>query len=694
MSSSKVEDEEVFEEIRRLRLERGRLLQKIKTLEQQQQSALSALKELSQLKQRLKEAEAERDKLLEELKRGHGNGLSDSEDLDEMFDFSEKLLSKQSRACPDESTSEGVPDSAHLSPAPADPGTVAELRNQIEELTSQNSELALKVQMLEMFEKDDTDMQASSSDFVPITQYETLRKEFEELQDRFSKARASDDATSVAEECDEKSQKGDADAESVEALKEKLQGLKEQLAFSQTELKELREQMRLGVLSVEHGLGDTVEEESPSQEVQQLRSRVTDLEEELAQRCGDSDMVKQLTEKVEELQAALAGKQENGGEGGDAEAVKFLRGRVAELEAALAEFRNSGKEGGAAGSGDQIRRLQERVAELEGQLRKCVPRSELEEVQVTLGLQCEQLARERAEVARRLNDALLDLERLRPSQAGDEEEEEEEEQSVSSEPSLPENSRHSLAAVREELEVARQEAAQVLDCLCAERESRAQDALQLKDAVPLSKHKEALAAVSEQLAQTLQELQEEKLLRGQAEQQAATLEAKLQTMQDAIPKEEHEKIKAELQRSLQASESSLAAAQEALSEKEMELRELKSQKATEHGMVSQEDHEALRLSLQAEINATTARFNDLTRKHEKTCTEVFQVQREALFNKSERQVAESQLASVQQQLADLQAKSSHIQELHKDIQESQGLVKEKDRKVRALQELFTVLKQN
>lgn len=106
-----------------------------------------------------------------------------------------------------------------------------------------------------------------------------------------------------------------------------------------------------------------------------------------------------------------------------------------------------------------------------------------------------------------------------------------------------EHSRRSLAAVREELEVARQEAAQALDCLCAEREGRAQDALQLKDAVPLSKHKEALSAVSEQLAQTLQELQEEKKLRSEAEEQAATLEAKLQTMQDAVPKEEHEKIK-------------------------------------------------------------------------------------------------------------------------------------------------------
>lgn len=40
------EDEEVFEEIRKLRLERGRLLQKIKVLEQQQSSATSALEEV------------------------------------------------------------------------------------------------------------------------------------------------------------------------------------------------------------------------------------------------------------------------------------------------------------------------------------------------------------------------------------------------------------------------------------------------------------------------------------------------------------------------------------------------------------------------------------------------------------------------------------------------------------------------
>ncbi|XP_061593113.1 ankyrin repeat domain-containing protein 24 [Cololabis saira] len=700
--SAQAEDEEVFEEIRRLRLERARLLQKIKALEQQHQSALSALEELCQLKQRLKEAETERDKLLEELKGGHGVGASDSEDMDEMFDFPEKLLSKRSRAssAQEEAASLTNADSAGPSTAPADPGAVAELRKQIEALSSQNSELVLKVQMLEMFEKDDTDMQATSPDCVPLAQYETLRKEFETLQERFSQEQASEEVTTGADgHGNEKSREGSADAESTEALKEKLRGLEEQLSSSQSDLEELREQMRLGVLSVECGEGDIATavaggaKGSLSEEVQQLRARVTELEEELTKRrgeaggqsCQDSDTIKQLTEKVEELQAALAQEgQEKGDKRGEAETVNSLRGKIAELEAALAESRTSGKETVVTGDGDQVRRLQECLGELEGQLRKCVPRSELEEVQVTLGLQCEQLARERADVARRLNNALLELERLRAPHRGDDEEEDEE-QSESSEPSvILEPSRHTLAVVKEELEVARQEAAQALECLCAEREGRAQDALHLKDAVPLSKHKEALSAVSEQLAQTLQELQEEKTLREHAEEQAASLEVKLQAMQDSVPKEDHEKIKAELERTLQASESSAAASQDALNEKEMELRELKSQKAAEQGLISKEDHEALRLSLQAEINAISARFNDLTRKHEKTCTEVFQVQREALFHKSERQVAESQLAAVQQQLSELQARSSHIQELHKDIQESQGLVKEKDRKITEL----------
>lgn len=54
--------------------------------------------------------------------------------------------------------------------------------------------------MLEMFEKDDTDMQAPSTDSVPLAQYETLRKEYEALQERLSQEQASDGDSTAAEE--------------------------------------------------------------------------------------------------------------------------------------------------------------------------------------------------------------------------------------------------------------------------------------------------------------------------------------------------------------------------------------------------------------------------------------------------------------------------------------------------------------
>lgn len=54
--------------------------------------------------------------------------------------------------------------------------------------------------MLEMFEKDDTDMQSPGPDFVSTVQYESLRKEFEELQEKYSRTQASTEASSIAED--------------------------------------------------------------------------------------------------------------------------------------------------------------------------------------------------------------------------------------------------------------------------------------------------------------------------------------------------------------------------------------------------------------------------------------------------------------------------------------------------------------
>nr|XP_021325267.1 ankyrin repeat domain-containing protein 24 isoform X2 [Danio rerio] len=687
-SENLTEDEEVFEEIRKLRLERGRLLQKIKVLEQQQSSATTALEELSSLKERLSEAEAERDRLLvelEELRAAQVSGVTcdseDAEDSDDMLDFpgAEKLLSRQSRGL-----DANLPAEQGEGISQENPAMVEQLRRKVEELTSQNADLVLKVQMLEMFEKDDTDMQSSGPDFVPTAQYESLRREFEELQEKYSRAQASTEASSIAEDpgCEEKEEKHQ-------------KALEKKLSQAQAELEELKEQMRLGVYSVEDA------EEKPEKssveggdlETHQLKARVQELEAELVSKKtdgeglseDDNNTMQQLKERVKELEAALQDREKEGEEN---ETVVNLKKQVEELGKALELSKAAGKK---EGEGAPLNGLQARVEELEQELKESVPRGQFEEVQVTLGLQLNQLAQERAEVAARLNQALLELERLRPPSHIDEDEEDDE-PSESSEVSIAsDHSLHmspggrTLEAIKEELEVARQEAAQALDSLCAERESRAQDVLQLRDAVPLVKHQESLSAVAQQLAQTEKELQAERALREHAQTELSRLEIELKAAQkDSVSKEEHDKIKADLERSLEDSRQIAAAAQESLSEKETELKDLRSQKALEQGLVSKEDHEAQRLSLQAEINTLTAQLADLARKHEKTCLEVFQVQREALFNKSERQVAESQLETVKKQLTDLQAESTHIQQLHQDIQHSQGLIKEKDRKITEL----------
>uniref|UniRef100_A0AAR2JW65 Ankyrin repeat domain 24 n=1 Tax=Pygocentrus nattereri TaxID=42514 RepID=A0AAR2JW65_PYGNA len=325
---------------------------------------------------------------------------------------------------------------------------------------------------------------------------------------------------------------------------EKVKSLEEQLAHAQAELEELREQVRLGVYSVEAaelttGIHSEAQKGRADSDTLQLTKRVQELEAELASRKaepnkGDADTIQQLKQRVEELEASL---QEKEKERENSEIVQRLKKRVSELEAALEQSTGAGSE---EAERLLVNSLRTRVAELEAELRESVPQEQLDEVRVTLGLQLEQLAHERAEAASRLNQALLELERVRPPPHNDEDEEDEEDD----EEDRSEGSEQSIVS------------GERCDLLCELRG-------------PIFMHFVKLLNL----------------------------------------------------------------------------------------LVS---HSPLLL------------------------LQVFQVQREALFNKSERQVAEAQLQTVQQQLADLQAQSTHIQQLHQDIQHSQGLIKEKDRKITEL----------
>lgn len=104
-----------------------------------------------------------------------------------------------------------------------------------------------------------------------------------------------------------------------------------------------------------------------------------------------------------------------------------------------------------------------------------------------------------------------------------------------------------MAAVLEELEETSQPDMEELDDLCAGTEDCVKVAFTMKDAVPLAQHQEALSAIVQQLAETENKLQAERALCEQAHAELARLKRDLLEAQHGmISKEEHEKIRVRL----------------------------------------------------------------------------------------------------------------------------------------------------
>ncbi|NWT05422.1 ANR24 protein, partial [Mionectes macconnelli] len=85
-----------------------------------------------------------------------------------------------------------------------------------------------------------------------------------------------------------------------------------------------------------------------------------------------------------------------------------------------------------------------------------------------------------------------------------------------------------------------------------------------------------------------------------------------------------------------------------------------------------------------EAAALGRRLEQLGRRHERTCEEVFRVQRQALFMKSERQAAEDRLAAAQKQLEEARDEARKLRELHGRAEDAARLVRERDRKITEL----------
>ncbi|CAO2641240.1 Ankyrin repeat domain-containing protein 24 [Lemmus lemmus] len=191
------DDQDAYEEIVRLRQERGRLLQKIRGLEQHKErrrrepleaeasSVHSLERQVQELQQLLAEKQEEKESLGREveslqsrlslLENERENTSYDVVTLQgeegEMPDFpgADALLSKQLRLSAEE--------------------LVASLQEQVAQLTRQNQELLEKVQILEEFEKDEGQtVEDNQPEAVPLVLYDALRTELEQLRREHTEA--------------------------------------------------------------------------------------------------------------------------------------------------------------------------------------------------------------------------------------------------------------------------------------------------------------------------------------------------------------------------------------------------------------------------------------------------------------------------------------------------------------------------
>uniref|UniRef100_A0A8C8S0W8 Ankyrin repeat domain 24 n=1 Tax=Pelusios castaneus TaxID=367368 RepID=A0A8C8S0W8_9SAUR len=336
---------------------------------------------------------------------------------------------------------------------------------------------------------------------------------------------------------------------------------------------------------------------------------------------------------------------------------------------------------------ERKRRVKDLEGHLDAQEEAARRGQEAEELRASLGASLEEAAEEKAALQERCSQAEAEVEQLRKSLAergGEleratgllsesrrlEEESQELHKQLTELTEHHENVQAQLRQLHKDQGRKEEELGALKERLAAEYISR-------------QEHEEIVGKLGRSLAESDKRLSELKEQHGAARQEVTALQQAAECYkQESVPLSEHTQAKEALEGSIRELIARAQQLEQELAAKAQEASQLQGElESMQKDTVPRAEHEELRCSLQAKVNALSLKLSDLTRKHEKTCTEVFQVQREALFMKSEKHAAEAQLATVEKQMQSLRAESERIQELHGHIEDSAKLVKEKDRKV-------------
>ncbi|KAJ7308350.1 hypothetical protein JRQ81_008888 [Phrynocephalus forsythii] len=664
--ATEAENQEAYEEIVRLRQERAQFMQKIRMLEQEknqkQESALEESvvhileKEVEDLRKELAEKTDEKESLGKELQvlrsrlssieNEKENTSYDIETLQDeegdllVFPGAELLLSKKSWSVSTEDL-------------------LATLRGQVQSLTQKNQELVEKIQVLENYERDE-DAGDASGDFIPVILYDSLKTEFDRLKEQHEAAQEVLKALEDADGTGEPSRKL-IPAEAYEQLR----------AEYEKQSQALKDAMEKSSHSTQGGepdgnsrfeveIGDQDDGEGRRHEVEALAKELLETQQKYQ---AALDEVKILQDQIE---LGILSTEEK-------ETAERSRSELEAVKAALRQARAD------------LEVREQQVKDLESRLDDGDTRQEYEEVTAALSLSLEETSKEKKRLQAQCAAAEAEVARLKESLMEKNQEEEEAAGESSATASLQEQ----VESTKRQYEEAKSQAEHLCEELRATEEKLA------LEYIPKVAHEETVTELKAALAAAEKALTELAEKHAAAEKGLAELRESAEGYRrDSVPLGEHLRAKEVLEGTLWELKAQANLREQELKAKAQEASVLRAElEEVRQGAVSRDAHERMRESLQAEVEALSAKLAELGRKHERTCTEVFQVQREALFMKSEKHATEAQLAAAEKQLQSLRAESERIRELHSHIEDSAKLVKEKDKKITELSKEVFKLKE-
>ncbi|XP_064238143.1 ankyrin repeat domain-containing protein 24 isoform X2 [Aotus nancymaae] len=749
-----LDDQDAYEEIVRLRQERGRLLQKIRGLEQHKErrqqespeaSSLHSLeRQVQELQQLLAERQEEKESLGREVESLQSR-LSLLENERENTSYDVATLQDEEGELPDFPGAEAVL-SRQLSPSAQE--RLSLLQEQVVALTRQNQELMEKVQILENFEKDETQMEVEGpAEVIPLALYDSLRAEFDQLRRQHAEAlqalRQQETQKFPREEgaaCGENEGAG-ATATKNGPTHMELNGSvvpETKVNGAETTDKEAAVDETMEARTMEAastGAEDTGAEATESKPTEAEVRDMETIEEESnieTKPTGAEDTGTEATrvvatktnaEEAEMLAYEVRAGQAEPPVTGTTN-MEATSSRATGMEATgvhATDVENPGVEAtapgvsagpvlhpGAAEASEKLQvELETRIRGLEEALWQR-EREAAAELEVALG-KCEAAEAEAGRLRQRVREAEgggaggggggssssggVDTAQLRAAleQAREDLRERDfrlrelEAASASLDEArasrlLAEEDARGLRAELAQREEVRLEQSRELEVLREQlATARATGEQQRSAAAELGRARDAAEARVAELASACEEARQ-----GLAELR----EASEALRQSVVPASEHRRLQEEALE-LRGRAASLEQEVVATGKEAARLRaELERERVCS---VALSEHERIVGALQANVAQLEGQLEELGRRHEKTSAEVFQVQREALFMKSERHAAEAQLATAEQQLRGLRAEAERARQAQSRAQEALDKAKEKDKKITELsKEVFSL----